>query len=66
MESNYLCNGLSHGGSWLWSVICVNKLGNEVGSYYAGFAPGTIPAMNAMVTAFDSYCSDTQTCFFCE
>ncbi|WIA36452.1 hypothetical protein OEZ86_007758 [Tetradesmus obliquus] len=62
MDSNYLCNGLSHGGSWLWSVVCQNKLGNLVGSFYAGFSPGTAADLAAMVAAHNSYCSATQTC----
>jgi hypothetical protein len=67
MDSNFLCNGLSHGGSWLWTVVCQNKLGNIVGSYYAGFAPGTAAAVGAMVNAYNAYCSATQTCagIFC-
>jgi hypothetical protein len=67
MDSNYLCNGLSHGGSWLWTVICINKLGSQTGSFYAGFSPGTLPAFGAMLTAYNSYCSATQTCsgIFC-
>jgi hypothetical protein len=67
MDSNYLCNGLAHGGTWLWSLVCQNKLGALSGSFYAGFSPGTAASVSAMVTAFRSYCSASQTCsgLFC-
>lgn len=66
MDSNYLCNGLAHGGAWLLSAVGQNKLGNLVGQTYAGFSPGTNDDFSQMFSAFIANCqanSNAAGCF---
>jgi hypothetical protein len=59
MDSNYLCNGLAHGGTWLWSVVCppsyVPFKYHPTPVYdYIGFSPGTSYAFWFMVYNYNT------------